>query len=176
MKNKRLYKICICSFFVAVIAVCAQISFVTPFSSIPFNLALLGVFLAGGFLGEVLGSICVIIYILLGFLGIPVFAGFMAGPSVLFGPTGGFIIGYIFVAFITGVFSRKFKNRPFYNFLGMGSGLLICYIFGALWYMNIGKIPLLFAFTSSVLPFIIGDFIKIFASLILLKRLDKFIL
>ncbi len=173
MKNKRLYKICICSFFVAIISVCSQISFVTPFSVVPFNLALLGVFLAGGFLGGFFGGLSVIIYIILGFLGIPVFAGFSAGPATLFGPTGGFLIGYIFVAFISGCFIIKFNNRPLYNFLGMVLGLFVCYFFGTFWYMNIAKIPLLFAFSSSVLPFIPGDILKILISIVILKRLQK---
>ena len=93
----------LCGVFAALMAVCSFITIPLGFTPIPVNLATLGVFLTGGILGKKYGSISLIVYILLGAVGVPVFAGFKGGLGVLAGPTGGYIIGYLAAAFLTGL-------------------------------------------------------------------------
>ncbi len=89
--------------FAGIVTVCSWITVPLPFTQVPINLAVLGVLLAGGCLGSKYGSLSILIYILLGAVGIPVFAGFGAGLGTLAGPTGGYIVGYILCAAIAGL-------------------------------------------------------------------------
>ena len=97
----------LCGLFAAITAVCSFISIPLGFTPVPVNLATLAVFLAGGLLGKKYGTIALAVYTLLGAVGIPVFAGFRGGLSVLAGPTGGYIIGYIAAAFLVGLIIEK---------------------------------------------------------------------
>ena len=100
--------------FAGIVTVCSWITVPLPFTQVPINLAVLGVLLAGGCLGSKYGSLSILIYILLGAVGIPVFAGFGAGLGTLAGPTGGYIVGYILCAAIAGLgsvaISKTFKK------------------------------------------------------------------
>lgn len=89
--------------FAAVTAVCSWISIPLPFTPVPINLALLGVYLSGGLLGGHYGFYSQLIYVLLGAIGVPVFAGFSGGFGIISGPTGGYIIGYVFAAIVVGL-------------------------------------------------------------------------
>lgn len=164
--TKMLYS----TLFAALIGICSQIIIPLPF--IPINMALFSVFLAGTLLGPVYGSLSVIIYCLLGVVGAPVFAGFRGGVSHLVGMTGGFIVGYIFTAFITGLFTRKQKNKPRLA-IAMSLGLFICYTTGSLWFMFVTDYSIKSTIIYSILPFIIGDVIKIILAIILTLRLKK---
>lgn len=93
----------LCGLFAALTAICAYINIPLGFTPIPMNLAMLAVFLAGGILGRKYGTVSMIVYVLMGTAGLPVFAGFQSGPGVLAGPTGGFLAGYIAAAFIIGL-------------------------------------------------------------------------
>ena len=93
----------LCGLFAALMAICSLISIPLGFTPVPVNLATLGVFLAGGLLGKKYGTISIAVYVLLGAVGVPVFAGFRGGLSVLVGPTGGYIIGYVAAAFLVGL-------------------------------------------------------------------------
>ena len=89
--------------FSALTGICSWINIPLFFTPVPINLALIGPYMAGSLLGPRYGLLSQIIYIMTGALGIPVFAGFSGGLSVLAGPTGGFIIGYAVCAFICGL-------------------------------------------------------------------------
>lgn len=92
----------LCGLFAALTAICSFITIPLGFTPIPLNLGTLGMFLAGGILGKKYGTLSISVYVLMGATGVPVFAGFRAGLSVLAGPTGGYIAGYIAGAFIIG--------------------------------------------------------------------------
>lgn len=155
----------------AVICILGPLS--VPIGPVPVTTGLLGIFLAVYILGGVSGGISVLLYILIGFAGLPVFAGFKAGPSVLFGPTGGYIIGYIFLAFISGWFVKKFRKTSVKNlifqFLGMVLGLAVCYAFGTAWLALSMKLSFQAALAAGVLPFIGFDIAKIVASMLIGK-------
>ncbi len=164
--------------FAAVIAICAQIRL--PIGPIPFTLQTLGIFLAGGLLGAKKGTISVLIYILLGAVGVPVFNGFSGGPGVLFGVTGGYIIGFIFTALVVGIASDHWKKKIWILIAAMVVGAILYYAFGTAWYIILmnsqgNATGLWAALSSCVIPFLIPDAAKIAVSVIIINRLNKII-
>ncbi|HYE68563.1 MAG TPA: biotin transporter BioY [Anaerovoracaceae bacterium] len=168
-------KMILCALFAALTAVCSMISIPLPFTPVPINLATLSVFLAGGLLGSRYGSLSQLVYVLLGVIGLPVFHSFTGGLSVLTGPTGGYIIGYIAAAWLIGFLIEKLGNDFYKIIISMIEGLIVCYTLGTLWFMYITSTGLTAALMMCVVPFLIGDAIKIIAGAILVKRLHKLI-
>jgi biotin transport system substrate-specific component len=165
------------SLFAVILSLCAWISI--P-AAIPFTLQTLGVFITAGLLGWQRGTAAVLIYILLGVVGVPVFANFGAGLGYILGPTGGYIIGFIFTALLSGWLIQRFPNKTAIIFLAMLAGLIVCYAFGTAWFMaayakDSGAIGLITALAWCVLPFIIPDLVKIAVATLLVKRLAPYI-
>ena len=159
--------------FTAIMAVCSWISI--P-AMVPFTLQTFGVFLAVGVLGGKRGTLSILVYLLLGAVGVPVFAGFSGGPSVLFGNTGGYIIGFLFSALVMWAMEQFLGKKRWVLALSMLLGLLVCYIFGTAWFMfiygkNTGEIGLMTALGWCVFPYIIPDLLKIALALAICKRL-----
>lgn len=145
----------------AVICVLGPLALNIPVSPVPISLGFLAIYFVVIVVGMKLGTISVIIYILLGLAGIPVFTNFTGGPAKLFGPTGGYIIGYIFMALICGFFVDRFgKKLPFY-FLGMVLGTVICYLFGTVWLGYQMDMTFTQALAAGVFPYIPGDLLKL---------------
>ncbi len=161
------------SLFAALTAILSQISVPLPFTPVPINLATLSVLLAGGLLGKKGGAISQIVYALLGAIGLPVYANFSSGISVIIGPTGGYIIGYIVAAFIVGIIVEKSEKNLRTYMLSMCLGIIACYILGTAWFMYITNSNLTSALTLCVLPFIPGDIIKITIGALIANRLRK---
>ena len=101
-KHRELSLYILCALFAALTAVCSQIQVPLPFTPVPITLSLLAVFVCGTVLGPKYGAISMLLYILLGAIGVPVFAGFTGGFGILTGPTGGYIIGYLLSAVVLG--------------------------------------------------------------------------
>ena len=163
------------AFFSALIAICAQI---TVPAAVPFTLQTLAVFLAGSILGLKKGTASILIYIMLGIAGIPVFSNFSGGAAVLLGPTGGYIIGFIAIAVISGFVKDKFGSKLWITAVGMTIGLLVCYIFGTMWFVIMynntkGGMSIMKAIHICVIPFLLFDAIKIAVATILSNRLNK---
>lgn len=159
MKTKDLIT---CALFAALTAVCSYIFIPLPFTPVPMNLALLPIFVAGGLLGPRNGAVAAAVYVLLGAVGLPVFNGGTGGLSILVGPTGGFIAGYITCAYLSG----KIKNPA-----GPIAGLLSCYFLGTVWFSFITGATPAAAIAMCVAPFILGDALKIIAASALIRRL-----
>ncbi|MEE0778371.1 MAG: biotin transporter BioY [Massilimicrobiota sp.] len=163
------------SVFTAMISICSWISI--P-ASIPFTLQTMGVFTTVGLLGGKRGTLTVLTYILLGAIGIPVFAGLTGGVSVLLGTTGGYIMGFLLSALLMwGIETIMGRNQIVLAF-SMVAGLIVCYVFGTAWFMMIytqhsGVIGLSTVLGLCVIPFIIPDLIKIGVALFLINRLKK---
>ena len=193
MRNSKLTDMILIGLFAALIAVCAQIQI--P-AAVPFTLQTFAIFLAVGLLGGKRGTVSVVIYILLGMVGLPVFAGFKGGIAALLGTTGGYIIGFIFSALLmwalekpvsslfgkeTGADSKKNIFRKMAGpAISMILGLIVCYIFGTAWFVIVytntkAPIGILTALGWCVFPFIIPDLIKITLALVLTLRLRKFV-
>lgn len=161
----------------ALIAVCSQISIPTE---IPFTLQTLAVFITAGLLGTTRGSISVIVYILLGLVGVPVFANFSGGAGALFGMTGGYIIGFIFTALAVGLITRFFGKGIISLAVSMVIGLFLCYAFGTAWFMvvygnSFGAISLMEALGLCVFPYLIFDAAKIAVSIVVVKVVSKYV-
>lgn len=164
--------------FTAIISVCSQISI--PFAPIPFTLQTLGVFITAAILGCKRGTICVFVYILLGLIGVPVFAGFSGGIGSLTAPDFGYIIGFIFTSVTIGLSTKTFGKKLVPLIISMTIGLILCYIVGTIWFMTVyniqrNGIDLAVALGYCVIPFLIPDGCKIAAAAILVNRLDKII-
>lgn len=174
MKHKNLAFTAITA---AVLCIFSPISF--PLGAIPFSLSLFAVCLVSCLMPCKQSVAAVIIYILLGAAGLPVFSGFVGGFQQVAGLTGGFIIGYIPCSLIISVLVGNFGKQKLIYPLSMASGIALCYIFGTAWYSmqtGTGFVPSL---AVCVLPFIIGDMVKIILAsamgIIIRKRLKKYI-
>lgn len=132
-----------------------------PAGTVPITLATFGVYLIASAAGIKVGTLAVIIYILIGSVGIPVFSGFTGGIQQLVGPTGGFLVGYIPCAAIIGFTAERFGHFKAAFPIGMVLGTAVCYIFGTGWYMLQAQVSFPVAAGACVLPFLIGDCIKI---------------
>ena len=138
-----------------------------PIGIVPISLTNLAIYFAVYALGGKRGTLSYIVYLFIGLVGLPVFSGFSGGFPKLFGPTGGYLIGFIFMAFISGIFIDKFSNKIYMCFLGMVLGTIVTYIFGSAWLAYEAHIGFNKALAVGVLPFIPGDIVKIvIASLI----------
>ncbi len=159
----------------ALIAVCSWIS--VPFA-VPFTLQTFAIFFALYFMGGRRGIQSVIIYILLGAVGVPVFAGFKGGIGVLFGTTGGYIMGFVFTCLIFWAFEMFVGRKLWAEITAMVLGLIACYAFGTAWFMVVyakanGPISLSVALGWCVFPFIIPDLVKIAMAVFLGRTLRK---
>ncbi len=163
-------KIAICSLFAATTAVLSQVY--VPVPPIPFNIALVSVFLSGIILGPKYGVISQFIFLFMGTIGIPVFAGFNSGLGYILGPTGGYIIGYLLTAYLTPIISSKLGSGFFKYLFSMIVGLIACYLIGTAWFMYVTKSPLVNALMLCVLPFIITDLLKIYICTILVCKFN----
>jgi biotin transport system substrate-specific component len=138
-----------------------------PIGVVPISLTNLAIYLAIYALGGKRGTLSYIVYLFIGLIGLPVFSGFSGGFTKLFGPTGGYLIGFAFMAFISGIFIDKFSNKIYMCFLGMVFGTIVTYILGTSWLAYETKMTFNAALYVGVIPFIPGDLVKIvFASLI----------
>lgn len=159
--------------FAAVLAVASWISIPLPFTPIPVNLATLAVTLAGALLGWRNGTFSVLIYILLGAVGVPVFAGFTGGLGHIAGPTGGYILGYITSAFICGVIMQNFYENGRWWMIAIAAllGTASCYILGTIWFIILTGNTLAASLSMCVIPFLPGDAFKIAASVFVVTAL-----
>ena len=145
----------------AIICVLGPFALYIPISPVPISLGTLAVYFVVTVLGLKLGTLSVAIYILLGMTGIPIFTGYTGGPAKLFGPTGGYIIGYIFLSLIYGYFIEKWSGKLFPCILGMLLSTSALYLFGSLWLAFQAGYTLTQAFMAGVIPYIPGDVIKL---------------
>ena len=159
--------------FAVLMAVCSWISI--P-AAVPFTMQTFGVFLAVAVLGGKRGTLAILVYLLLGAVGAPVFAGFSGGISALLGSTGGYIIGFLFLALVMWLMERLLGKKTWVLAVSMVLGLVVCYAFGTAWFMVVyarttGAIGLWTALGWCVFPYIIPDLAKIALALLLSKRL-----
>lgn len=150
----------------AIICVLAPISVpINP--AVPISLGTLAIYFTSAILGGKRGTFAVIVYILIGFVGLPVFTGMSGGAAKLFGTTGGYIIGYIPLALLTGIFSDMKSKLHWTMPVGMVLGTAVMYTFGTVWFMILSGYPLTAALDLCVKPFLVFDSIKIVLSTLL---------
>lgn len=151
----------------AVTCVLAPVAIPIPISPVPISLGNLAVFLTVFVLGTRNGLISYLIYFLLGFAGLPVFSGFAGGVGKVLGPTGGYLIGFFFLAGATGIFLERSHGRRSFILIGMFLGTLLCNLVGTLWLSFQLSISFTAALGIGVLPYLPGDMVKIAAAAML---------
>ena len=162
---------------VALITVCAWIA--VPVSAIPVTLQTLAVALIGALMGWKRSIAAVFVYILMGLVGIPVFSRFQSGVAVLFGSTGGYIFGFLFLALVPAL--CKFipvKNKWARAGVFFGASVLgetVCYFFGTVWFVYMMHCEVGYALLNCVVPFIVPDLVKFVVSSLLAARLERYV-
>ena len=149
----------------AVTCILGPLSISIPISPVPISLTNLAIYFSIYVLGMKRATISCLLYLLLGLVGLPVFSGFTGGPGKLLGPTGGYLIGFIFLALICGYFIDRFQNRAI-HFAGMVLGTLVLYLFGTAWLAYLASMTFWQALMAGVIPFIPGDLAKIIIAMI----------
>lgn len=166
--------------FAVLMAVCAWISTPKTPISVPFTLQTFAVFAALTILGGRRGLWAVLVYLLMGLVGLPVFTGFQGGPGVLLGTTGGYIIGFVGSALAYWLVTAKLGRGLPGMVCGCLLGLLVCYAFGTVWFLTLytstkGPISLAAALMACVVPFIVPDLLKITLAVLLARRVGKYL-
>ena len=157
---------------VALLAVCSWISIPTPIT-VPFTLQTFAVFFICYLLGGFRGTMTILVYLLLGAAGAPVFAEMSGGFSVLLRPTGGYLIGFLFSALLMWFFERFVGKKMWIYGVSMVLALIVCYTFGTLWFVHVyvgedgSSIGTLTALSWCVLPYLLPDAVKIALALTL---------
>ena len=166
----NLMNIAVSALFTAILCIMSQISVPTPFG-VPLTLQTTAIALCGYILGTKRGVASVGTYILLGAVGVPVFSNFKGGIQALFGLTGGFIFGFLGLVFLCGL--AKTCRKPFLKVLLGFAGILVCHLCGTIQFAVISKVTLLSACATASLPFILKDFIMLFAAFVIAEIINK---
>ena len=180
MKKSTIYELSVCALMAALLAVIAPLS--VPVGPVPISLATLVLYLSVHVLRTRSALISCALYLLLGAFGLPVFSGYAGGIAKLAGPTGGYLVGYLFLVLIAGLFvwkSTHFEKpvlRIAFSVLGMIAGTVVLYAFGTAWFMIQAKAALPYALSVCVLPFLPGDLAKIAVAAVIGRLVRKALL
>lgn len=166
MKTKDMM---LCAIFAAMLCVFSVMTI--PIGAVPISMGIFGVLLTACILGPKRGVIAVVVYILLGAVGLPIFSGFTGGVGVIAGPTGGYVTSYILVALFVGFLTRRLpSSKPLslvlLALISMG-GVVICYFFGTLQFMAVAHKTFVQSLSVCVLPFIPFDIVKCIVAAVL---------
>jgi Uncharacterized conserved protein len=161
----------------ALITVCAWISIPTV---VPFTLQTFAVFTVAGLFGMKRAGLSMGVYLMLAAIGMPVLAGMKGGFDKIIGTTGGYIVGFVFIALIVGFVSDRFGRKVVPLVLSMLLGLAVCYVFGTAWFMLVyarttGAVGLGTVLGWCVLPFILPDCVKILCAVAVSNRVGKYV-
>ena len=188
MKTSRLTKIALMA---ALLCIISPFAITFPFSPVPVSLATLMLYFCVYILGKCDAVISCAIYLLIGLVGIPVFSGFTGGLGKVLGPTGGYLIGYLLLVYISGCFVEKWSQSSkngnlrnaeirsycylnyFMQGIGMILGTVVCYFFGSLWLCYQSGMAFTVALSVGVLPFIPGDAVKLVTGVIIGNAMRK---
>ena len=140
---------------------CVLAPFSIPVGPVPISLATFGLYVAVMIFGEKNAVAVCLMYLLIGFVGMPVFSGFSGGPAKLLGPTGGYLFGYLLLTAIAGWFVDKFPGKRGMCAFGLVMGTVACYAVGTVWMAVQMEISFSAALMVGVVPFLAGDVVKI---------------
>ena len=184
-KNKT-YNIVLIAVSAALIAICSWISI--TIGPVPFTLQTMAIFAVLMTIGGARGSVAVIIYLLLGLVGVPVFAGFKGGPASFLGPTGGFLVGFAVASLVWILLEKLLRDkmsssavkRILYGVINAVICEVVMYTIGVIWFMVVygqqtGPVGLGATLTMCVVPFIIPDIVKIAVAIVIGERAGKLI-
>lgn len=162
----------------ALMAVCAWITI--PTGGIQFTMQTFAIFAALLLLGGKRGTIAFVLYLCMGLIGLPVFSGFNAGPGVLLGATGGYLLGFLLGDLLYWLLTAKLGERLAVQIPALALALVSCYAFGTVWFVNVytgggSAATVSGALLMCVVPFIVPDLVKIALALVLAKRIRPYI-
>lgn len=163
------------SFFTALTAVMAYVSVPLPFSPVPVTGQTLAVMLAGSVLTAGQSFISMVVFLLIGAIGVPIFSGGEAGLGVIIGKTGGYLIGFVLGAAAIALLRGRKNSLPRLIAANLAGGIIVVYIFGVLWLDHVTGIGLSKAFIFGAVPFIPGDLIKVVLAALIGHRLNKYL-
>lgn len=163
------------AFFAVLIAACSWLSVPTL---VPFTMQTFAVFMTLILLGGKRGTISVCIYLLLGAIGAPVFAGFTGGFGVLFGSTGGYLFGFLAITLLYWIAVKHPGERPILEIGILILGLFLCYALGTIWFILVytattGEVGIITALWWCVIPYIIPDLVKLVLAYKIADRLRR---
>ena len=175
VRGNRTVSLVLCGMFTVLIAIC---SYITIPILIPFTMQTFAIFLLLCVMGGKRGTVCIVIYLLLGALGIPVFHGMTGGIGILFGNTGGYLLGFLFIGLIYLLMTACFKDTMALKCIALLIGLIACYAFGTIWFAlfyleESGISSVIGILLSCVVPFILPDLIKLALALSICKIVTK---
>lgn len=171
MEQKELQRWVLCSLFTAFMIVGAQTTI--PLPLVPFVLTDFFIILAGLVLGSRWGAMSVFLYLLLGMIGLPVFAGFSGGYHHFWGPTGGYLVGFLIAAVVAGALASHHKPVVWRDALAAILGQLCLYILGVSWLVVSQKMTWNAAIAAGVLPFLAGAAIKLSVAVLIVPILRR---
>ena len=159
---------------VAFLSVCAWIAI--PLGEVPITLQTFAIFIIAGLFNIKCGIIALTVYLLMGMVGLPVFAGMTGGLGHIIGPTGGYLVGFFITVLITGIMIKHFGRKP--TILGISAilGMILCYTFGTIWFCvvyagGISSAGVAAALIKCIIPYLIPDVLKLFFAIWTVKRL-----
>lgn len=162
----RTNKMALCGLFAALLCICAWLAI--PLGDVAVTMQTFGIFLCLLLLGGKYGSLSIFLYLLMGAVGLPVFARFQGGLGILLGPTGGYIWGFGVAALLYWCISKAVGQIP-----ALILGLVLCYTLGSLWYLLYAGGGLWAVLIRCVLPFLVPDAVKLILAVTLYKQLKK---
>lgn len=159
--------------FTALLAavICALSPWSVMIGPVPLSFGSLAVYIAACLLDKKHGTVAVVVFVALGAFGVPVFTGFSGGFGKIAGPTGGYIVGYIFCAAVIGLIVDALEKRIWAYPLAMILGTVVLYAFGTAWFVIQAQTDWIYALSACVVPFLIGDAVKIAVASVLCYKL-----
>lgn len=169
--NLSIKEITLVGMCAALMAIFSQLSIPLPFTSVPVTLQIFGLVVLAVIVGAKIGTLSIIVFVILGAIGLPVFANFTGGFGVIIGPTGGYIIGFIIMAFLIGYASSK--QNKILLFIASYVGLTIDLLLGTLYLKIVTGMSIQSALIAGFYPFILKDFITIALAVIIGLKVKK---
>ncbi len=167
MRNESVKTMTMCAIMAALMCILGPMSI--PIGAVPISFTNLVIYLAVYLLGTKMGCVSYLIYLLLGVVGLPVFSGYTGTIAKLAGPTGGYLIGFILLALISGIVLEKTDRNIILSYLGMAAGTAVAYLFGTVWFVIQAQCTVSYALSVCVMPFIPFDLIKMVVAIVLGK-------
>ena len=171
--NGTIKKDVLAALFAAMMAIFTQL--IIPIQPVPITMGTLAVMMAGAVLGSHYGALSMVIYVLLGAAGMPVFSMAQGGVGILIGPGGGFILGYIAMAFVVGLVTERWGGSYRVLVPAMAAGCLVVYACGLAWFMALTGTGLWSAALLCMVPFLPGDAVKILLGSFLVHRYRRYV-
>lgn len=169
--NDNVKQMIYCALFAGIVAILAQVK-IDLVGIVPITMQTLGIYLIGSILKPKYAFLAALVYVLMGAIGLPVFAGFTGGMGIVVGPTGGYIFSFPIMAFVIS-YMVTIKKDTVFKLLAMLVGTAVCYTIGTAWFMYSTQNTLWVSLTWCVFPFLIGDAIKIVAATFFSNRIKQ---